>query len=121
MILYTSSYRKSAKDPRAVSIAGRCPIWYKGKEYKTLAPRYWFFNEYKLGTISEEKYTELYYKEVLDKLDPIKVFDDIGGDGTILLCWEELYDKNHNIIFCHRHICSNWLSKNIKDLEVIDL
>jgi hypothetical protein len=43
----TSYYAKSAKDPNAVSIAAKAPEWYKGKEYKKLAPKYWFFVKYK--------------------------------------------------------------------------
>jgi len=113
----TSYFAKSANHPNAVSIAGRAPDWYKGRQYKKLAPKYWFFKRYKDEW--DEKcgdqnfYIEQFQKEVLDKLDPIEVAEELGNDA-ILLCWEKP-DK-----FCHRHLVSKWLSEhlNIKIKEL---
>lgn len=33
-----------------VSIAGKCPDWYHGAEYKKLAPKWSFFSEWKNGS-----------------------------------------------------------------------
>ena len=108
----TSYYSKSASSPNAVSIAGRAPTWYKGREYKKLAPKYWFFKKYKEDG-DEKFYTEQYQKEVLDKLDVQTVFNELGEDA-ILLCWESP-EK-----FCHRHLVANWLNKNL-DIKVTEL
>ena len=102
----TSYYSKSGNHPNAVSIAAKCPAFYKGREYKKLAPKYWFFKKYKEDG-DEEFYTEQYNKEVLGPLDPLEVYEELGEDA-ILLCWE---GKNK---FCHRHLVAKWLSNNLK-------
>jgi len=109
----TSYYSKSANNPNAISIAGSSPKWYKGKEYKKLAPNYWFFKKYK-DDGDEEFYKKQYYSEILDKLDAQETYDELGEDA-ILLCWEGS-DK-----FCHRHIVSEWfaieLEKKVEEVE----
>ncbi len=104
------------RDLTCVSICGKAPFWYKGLEYKTLAPKYSFFIKYKNKEINEEEYTSEYYKLVLDNLDPKKVLEEIDSitfnmNNIILLCYEKPGD------FCHRHIVSKWLSENT-DLKV---
>ena len=101
----TSNYWTHGHNSNAVSIAARAPAWYKGRQYKKLAPQYWFFKKYKQDG-DEKFYTEQYYKEVLDKLDPQKVYEELGEDA-ILLCYEKPND------FCHRHIVSEWLNQKI--------
>ena len=81
----TSYYSKSKDHPNAVSIAGRAPHWYKGREYKELAPKRWFFKKYKEDG-DTNFYTEHYYKEVLNNLDAKKVYEDLGEEAVIL-CW----------------------------------
>ena len=105
-------YSKSASNPNAVSIAAKSPDFYKGREYKKLAPNYWFFKKYK-DDGDEEFYTKQYYKEVLDKLDPKEVYKELG-ENAILLCWEGK-DK-----FCHRRIVAEWLLNNL-DVEIKEL
>ena len=104
--MHTSNFSKAANHPNAVSIAGKAPRWYKGKQYKILAPKYWFFKKYKDPNDDKYKdqiyYTEHYYKEVLDKLNPHQVLRDLGEDA-VLLCWEKQGE------FCHRHIVAAWL------------
>lgn len=101
----TSYYARSAKHPNAVSIAGRAPEWYHGRQYKKLAPPLWVFKKYKEDG-DTEFYTEHYYKEVLDKLDPAKVYEELGA-CAIILCYETP-DK-----FCHRHLVAKWLSNKL--------
>jgi uncharacterized protein (DUF488 family) len=101
----TSNYNNCLDNPNSVSIAGKCPVSYKGKEYKKLAPKYWFFKKYKEDG-DEEFYTTQYYKEVLDKLDTKEVYNELGEDA-ILVCWENPDE------FCHRHIVAKWLSLNL--------
>jgi len=101
----TSYYSKSGNDPNAVSIAAKCPSFYKGREYKKLAPKYWFFKKYKEDG-DEEFYTRHYYEEVLNLLDPKEVYEELG-ESAVLLCWENK-DK-----FCHRHIVAEWLINSL--------
>ena len=103
--MVTSYYSKSHNHPKAVSIAGKCPDWYDGREYKKLAPKWWFFKRYKEDG-DEEAYVEAYLEEVLHKLDPQQVYDELGEDA-VLLCWESS-DK-----FCHRHIVAWWLEEEL--------
>lgn len=108
----TSSYFKEGTNKNAVSIAGKAPDWYKGREYKKLAPKYGFFKKYKEdGDI--DAYTESYYAEVLDELDPKEVYEELGEDA-VLLCWEP-YNK-----FCHRFLVAEWLKKEL-DVEIREI
>ena len=108
----TSYYSLSADHQNAVSIAGKAPEWFRGRKYRKLAPKLWFFKKYKEDG-DTEFYTKQYYTEVLNKLDPQQVYDELG-ENSILLCWEAP-DK-----FCHRHIVAEWLSKNLH-IEVSEL
>jgi len=101
--LQTSNYWISGGYANAVSIAGRAPDWFRGRQYKKLAPKYWFFQRYKKDG-DEAFYTKQYYKEVLDKLDPKEVYEELG-ENAILLCWEEPGN------FCHRRLVAEWLEK----------
>lgn len=83
--------------------------------------RYPFFYQLKEFAPSEDilklrddpiEYTKRYEKEVLAKLDPMKVFEKLSNlarkantDKVILLCYEAP-DK-----FCHRHLVAEWLMK----------
>ena len=101
--MQTSYFYKEFKNEKAVSISGKSPVGFIGREYKKLAPKYWFFKKYKEDG-DQEFYTKQYEKEVLSLLDPKKVLEDLGEDA-ILLC----YEKEG---FCHRHLVSKWLNEN---------
>ena len=49
-----TSYFAKYKGDKGVSIAGGTPKWFKGRQYKKLAPKYWFFKKYKDGEITYE-------------------------------------------------------------------
>lgn len=80
---------------------------YNGKCYLDLAPKQAFWRTWKdqIGKISEEEnnryYVEEYWKQVLSKLDPEKVYKELNC--STLLCYED------NTKFCHRHIVAAWL------------
>ena len=103
--MQTSYFTKSAEHSGAVSIAGKCPAWYHGREYKKLAPKYAFFKKYKEDG-DEKYYTEQYYKQVLDTLDPKEVYEELG-ENSILLCYETTG------VFCHRHLVAQWLQDKL--------
>lgn len=111
--MFTSYFGKSSKHPKAVSIAGKAPDGFKGREYKKLAPKYWFFIRYKQDG-DEKFYTAQFQAEVLDKLDPKSVLEDLGEDA-VLLCYEKPGK------FCHRRLVAKWLEENlgieVKELE----
>jgi hypothetical protein len=100
----TSYYSKSGHLPTAVSIAGKTPEGFTGREYKQLAPKFWFFRKYKLDG-DERFYTLQYQEEVLDQLDPKEVLRDLGEDA-VLLCYEKPG------LFCHRHLVSAWFREH---------
>lgn len=50
---------------------------------------------------------------MLDKLNPEKVYNELGDDA-ILLCWEK------SNTFCHRYIVAEWFYKNLQ-IEVEEL
>jgi hypothetical protein len=108
----TSYYAKRQTLVNPVSIAGKAPTWYKGRQYKKLAPKFWFFQKYKLDH-DEVFYTKCFYDEVLCELDSKTVFEELGEDAT-LLCWEKSGQ------FCHRRLVAEWLQNNLH-IEVPEL
>lgn len=103
--MLTSNFATCAKHLQAVSIAGWPPPWYAGRQYKVLAPKRWFFDEYK-RTSDSNAYTKCFYEEVLAKLDPQQVFEALGHDA-ILLCYEKPG------AFCHRRLVARWLETEL--------
>lgn len=108
----TSYFAKSSNNFYAVSIAGKTPDWFSGKRYKKLAPHIGFFKKYKEDG-DEAFYRVQYQKEVLDKLDPREVYEELG-ENAVLLCYEKPGK------FCHRHLVSEWLSKSL-GIEITEL
>ena len=105
------------RDDNLVSTAGLMPDWFKKsypnvRVYKDLAPPKKLVYDYKGGKITKEIYTEQYNKQ-LEKLDPKKVYKDLG-ENAILLCWEATGK------FCHRHLVSIWLKEKL-NIEVEEL
>lgn len=96
--MQTSNYARSSNDPNAVAISQGIPRWYKGRRYMKLAPS-WDLIKIKDQNI----YRRLYYEEVLSKLDPHQVYEDLGGPDAIMLCWESPGK------FCHRRIVAEWM------------
>lgn len=106
----TSYFAKAAKNKNAVSIATGSPRWYKGREYKKLAPGWQLVK----SGYSRHKFEKEYRKQILNKLDPDEVYKELGEDA-IILCWEKPQD------FCHREIVADWLEENIPDLKIREL
>lgn len=104
-MIRTSNFARHGKHPDAVSISIRPIYWYKGRQYLPLAPTWEIVNGVKSGEITQDEYTERYV-EILAKLDPQKVVDDLG-ENAIMLCYESPKD------FCHRHLVAKWLNENL--------
>ena len=121
-MIYTSYFGKLKSLPDniiPISICGKAPDWYKGLQYKKLAPKYDFFMEWKKNH-DNDYYIEHFQKEVLGALDVNRVIYDfyklcLPDNLSIcdpypidiaLICYEKPTD------FCHRHLVADWLNKN---------
>lgn len=115
-MIYTSYFAKLKSLPDnivPISICAKAPDWYKGLQYKKLAPKYDFFMKWK-ETHDNEYYIRCFNEQVLNKLDILNVIRDLidlaPGDMTgktiCLVCYEKPGD------FCHRHLVADWLNKN---------
>ena len=108
-----TSYFAKYKGENAVSIAGKCPDWFKGRQYKKLAPKYDWWKKWRDESLNEEWYKEQYYKTILNKLDAKQVYEELGEDA-VLLCWEKSGK------FCHRHLIADWFQKEL-GIEITEL
>ena len=117
-MIYTSYFAKLKELENhniiPISICGKAPDWYKGLQYKKLAPKYGFFMEWKKNH-DNDYYIEHFQKEVLDELDATEVVLDfsrldygfnVGENDIALICYEKPSD------FCHRHLVAEWLNQN---------
>lgn len=116
-MIYTSYFEKikqlEKNDIIPISICGKAPEWYKGLQYKKLAPKYGFFMEWKKNH-DNDYYIEHFQKEVLDRLVACEVMEDLfslkslqdKGKDIALICYEKPSD------FCHRHLVADWLNEN---------
>lgn len=117
MKIYTSYFAVMKKIPEnivRISICGGVPQWYQGLQYKKVAPKYAFFQEWKKNG-DNNYYIEHFNKEVLDCLSAEDVYRDLeklsDGKDCVLLCYEKSDD------FCHRHLVAEWLNNKL-DLGV---
>jgi uncharacterized protein (DUF488 family) len=117
MKIYTSYFAKLKSLPAdiiPISICGKAPLFYKGIQYKTLAPKYEFFMQWKADH-DNDKYTQCYQKEVLDELDAQTVLEKLSelseGKDVALICYEKASD------FCHRHLVADWLCQHGQEVE----
>lgn len=115
-MIYTSYFAKLKELGKhniiPISICGKAPDWYKGLQYKKLAPKYGFFMEWKKNH-DNDYYIEHFQKEVLDGLDILEVVRnliDISNNekknDIALICYEKPSD------FCYKHLVSDWLNQN---------
>ena len=95
--MFTSNFSRAGRDPKAVSISLYPPRGWSGRRYKALAPTKQML---KMG---EAEYRAA-YQTILDRLDPRKVYQELGEDA-ILLCFEKPGE------FCHRRLVAEWLEK----------
>ena len=112
---YFANVRNLPEDIVPISISGKAPSWWTGLEYKKLAPKYSFFSIWK-ETQDNDYYIKHFYEEVLAKLTPAKVVNDIAmmvpQEASIAFVCYEAPGK-----FCHRHLVADWL-KTDGNIEV---
>lgn len=118
-MIYTSYFANIRNLPEnviPVAICGKSPDGYKGLEYKKLAPKYWFFKEWKENH-DDNFYIENFNREVLSTLSIQSVLYDLinllKSNGYVqdtydicLVCYEKPED------FCHRHLVAQWFKSN---------
>lgn len=115
-MIYTSYFAKLKSLPDnmvPISICGKAPDWYKGLQYKKLAPKYDFFIRWK-ETHDNDYYIKCFKEQVLDKLSAVDVINELNSllpncassCDIVLICYEKPSD------FCHRHLVADWLNKN---------
>lgn len=109
-MIYTTYFAQLKNLPEniiPISICGKAPDWYKGLQYKKLAPKYEFFMKWKENH-DNDYYIKCYNEQVLDKLNPIHVYHELqelaNYNDFALICYEKPED------FCHRHLVAEWLS-----------
>ena len=109
---YFANLRNLPKNIHPISICGKAPEWYDGKQYKKLAPKYDFFMEWKKNH-DNDYYIKCFKEQVLDKLnvddviyDLVGILDVNEGVDIALVCYEKPSD------FCHRHLVAKWLLEN---------
>lgn len=95
-----TSYFSKYRGDSGVCIALKHPDGFQGKCYPPLFPKWSFLSKY-FKDHDEEAYTREYHAQVLSKLDPQKVYNDLKD--CVLLCWE---GPNK---FCHRRLVAQWL------------
>jgi len=86
------------------------PKWYRGPVFKTLAPTKEILIAAKDDIINDEEYILLFQDEILNKLDPHQVYNNLislYGPDIALLCFEKPGD------FCHRHIVALWFENHL--------
>ena len=139
-MIYTSYFAKLKQIEELniipVSICGRCPNWYKGNQYKKLAPNYKIFMAWKQNQ-DNDFYAEHFQKEILDNRNINIVLQDLfnffstdqqefiknshipywmnNNFNIALICYEKPSD------FCHRHLVADWMTKNgipVKELII---
>lgn len=111
-MIYTTYFAKLKSLPKdiiPISICGKAPDWYKGIQYKKLAPKYDFFIRWK-ETHDNDYYIKCFKEQVLDKLNAWDVVSELVGPHSgidiALVCYEKPAD------FCHRHLVAEWLRDN---------
>ncbi len=106
---YFANLRNLPSDITPVSICSKAPNWYKGLQYKKLAPKYNFFMKWK-ETHDNEYYIKCFKEQVLDKLHADEVLWELYAlaptKDIALVCYEKPLD------FCHRHLVADWLTQN---------
>ena len=119
-MIYTSYFGKLKSLPDnivPISICGKAPNWYKGLEYKKLAPKYDFFMKWKENH-DNDYYIKCYNEQVLDELNVSDVIVELNNminydtnKDIALICYEKPGD------FCHRHLVADWLKQHGLDCK----
>lgn len=117
----TSNFARAAKLSGAISIARGTPTWFRGQRCEALAPSWplvgWakaYIRPGDRNTVACREYERRYRAEVLDRLDPANVAEElqllVAPHEPILLCWEAPG------AFCHRRLVAQWLQEALGEV-----
>ena len=110
-MIFTSNFKIAGHLPQAVVISRGIPRGWCGARCSVLAPP-----RPLIKIMDEAAFIPLYRAQVLDRLDPFKIIQDLGQDNFIMLCWEAPGE------FCHRRVVAAWMRKHTGILvEELDL
>ena len=114
-MIYTSYFAKLSKLPSnitPIAICGKSPEWYKGIQYKKLAPKWSFFSIWK-ETHDNDYYIQHFNEEVLSPINADDIIHELYSlagknqdENIVLICYEKPGD------FCHRHLVAEWLTSH---------
>jgi hypothetical protein len=107
-MIFTSIFKIAGHLLQSVAISRGVPRGWLGRRYLHLAPP-----RNLIRMTEPERFIKLYRAEILDRLDPSKVIQDLGGDDLVMVCWEPPGE------FCHRQVVAAWLKKEL-GLEVLE-
>jgi hypothetical protein len=109
-MILTSNFKIAGHLPQAVAISLGVPRGWRGARCTVLAPP-----RPLIKIMDPETFIPLYKAQVLDKLDPHKIIENLGGDNFIMCCWEAPG------VFCHRRVVAAWMQKHtgvlVKELD----
>lgn len=104
---YFANVRNLPDEVVPIAICGKPIFNWIYPTYKKLAPKWSFFSVWQ-KTRDNDYYIEHFHEEVLWKLDPHTVVNELSeiseGKDCALVCYEAP-DK-----FCHRHLVADWLN-----------
>jgi hypothetical protein len=104
----TSNF-KIYKGDKGIAICIYPPLDWAGARFPALEPPRKLFFARKADHINDEEYEKGYREEVLSRLDPKNIYEQL--QGQVLLCWENPGE------FCHRRIIAKWIKENL-DVDV---
>jgi hypothetical protein len=99
-MIFTSNFKIAGHLTQAVAISLGVPRGWRGARCTMLAPP-----RPLIKIMDAATFIPLYRAQVLDRLDPYKIIQDLGGDDFIMLCWEAPGE------FCHRRVVAVWMEK----------
>ena len=106
--IYSPYYARACKivpDRRLVAISIGIPDNFGGLIMRELNPPQQLLYDYKNGLCSDAEYVERYRSNVLNNLNPEKIYEVLKGKVILCYCGK---DK-----FCHRHLVIEWLAEHL--------
>ena len=111
--VYTSYYARACRivpDRRLAAISIGIPDGFNGQIIRELNPSEKLLMDYKNNRCSDEEYIDRYKSDVLDKLNPVDIYNKVKGKVMLCYCGK---DK-----FCHRKLVIEWLEQHLGE-EVV--
>lgn len=99
-----TSYFAKFRGTNGCSIALKPIRGWAGMTYPPLFPTWNILKNYK-ETYNEELYIRNYYSQILNKLNPQQVYNDL--QNWVLLCYESPGK------FCHRRLVADWIETEL--------